>query len=169
MTTLILTVAGSDRPGLVSAVADVVDSHSGNWERSQLAELSGVFAGVIEVSVVADRAAALEDALRALDGLLTVSIQAGASAPSGTGDALSIQVLGNDRPGIVREISAVLSKHEVSIEDMTTTTRDAAMAGGRLFEASVVARVPANFAVDDLTADLERLATEIRVDITVGN
>ena len=55
MTTLVLTVVGDDRQGLVAAVADVVDAHGGNWENSELAELAGAFAGIIEVSVAAGR------------------------------------------------------------------------------------------------------------------
>lgn len=169
MTTLILTVAGSDRPGLVAAVADVVDAHGGNWENSQLAELAGVFAGVVQVSVPAERAADLDAALRALDGLLTVAVHAGADAAAAASDAraIALQILGNDHPGIVREVSAVLSRYDLSIEDMSTTTRDAAMAGGRLFEASVVAEAPASVDLDLLRGDLERLATEIQVDITL--
>lgn len=173
MTTLILTVAGSDRPGLVAAVADIVDEHGGNWENSQLAELAGVFAGVIEVSVADERAAELTAALRTLDGLLTVAVHTGAvttdaeDAAAGAARPLTIQMLGNDRPRIVREVSTVLSAHRVSIEDMTTTVRDAAMSGGRLFEASVMAEVPASIDLETLRADLERLATEIQVDITL--
>ncbi|ALX65791.1 glycine cleavage system protein R [Microbacterium sp. XT11] len=170
MTTLILTVAGADKPGLVAAVADVVDAHDGNWENSRLAELAGTFAGVIEVSVSADRAGELERALSALDGLLTVAVRTGTApeAPADDERLLGISVLGNDRPGIVREVSGVLSAHALSIEELTTETRDAAMAGGRLFEASVSAKVPASVDVAALRADLERLATEIQVDITVG-
>ena len=77
-------------------------------------------------------------------------------------------MLGNDRPGIVREVSGVLNAHALSIEELTSETKDAAMAGGRLFEASVTARVPASVDLDALRADLERLATEIQVDITVA-
>ncbi len=168
-TTLILTVVGSDRPGLVAAVADIVDEHGANWENSQLAELAGVFAGVIEVSVASDRAADLESALRGLEGLLSVTVHPGAPARDmGDSRALTVRVLGNDRPGIVREVSAVLGAHDLSIDDMTTTTRDAAMSGGRLFEANVVAKIPASVDLDRLRADLERLATEIQVDITLA-
>lgn len=169
MTTLILTVVGSDRPGLVAAVAEVVDAHGGNWENSQLAELAGAFAGVIEVSVTAEKAPDLEGALGRLDGLLTVAVHTGSDADTAApgARALTIQVLGNDRLGIVREISTVLTAHELSIEDMSTTTRDAAMSGGRLFEANVIAKVPASGDLDALRADLERLATEIQVDITL--
>ncbi|WP_243229453.1 glycine cleavage system protein R [Microbacterium sp. CIAB417] len=169
MTTLILTVVGTDRPGLVAAVADVVDAHGGNWENSQLAELAGAFAGVVQVSVPDDRRAQLTSALQALDGLLTVTVHAGSDAePEATARPVALQILGNDRPGIVREVSAVLRAHELSIETMTTETRDAAMAGGRLFEASVVAEVPASADLEALRADLERLTTELQVDITLA-
>lgn len=168
MTTLILTVAGSDRPGLVAAVADVVDTHGGNWEHSQLAELAGVFAGVIQVSVTAERQDELTSALRALDGLLTVAVHAGSDARAAVARPITLQILGNDRPGIVREVSAVLQAQGVSIETIGTETKDAAMAGGRLFEASVTAEVPASVDLDALRTDLERLASEIQVDITLG-
>lgn len=168
MTTLILTVAGSDRPGLVAAVADVVDAHGGNWENSQLAELAGVFAGVIQVPVSAERETGLQDALRGLDGMLTVSVHTGADADTAAERPITLQVLGNDRPGIVREVSAVLREHELSIQDMTTETRDAAMAGGRLFEATVAATVPASADLAALRADLERLTAELQVDIALG-
>lgn len=166
MTTLILTVAGADRPGLVSAVADVVAAHGGNWENSQLAELAGTFAGVIEISVADDRTDALRADLDALDGMLSISVRAGADTSASDADRrISISVLGDDRAGIVREISGVLSAHALSIESMTTQTRDAAMAGGRLFESSVTATLPASADLDALRADIERLTHDLQVDI----
>jgi glycine cleavage system regulatory protein len=76
-------------------------------------------------------------------------------------------VLGNDHPGIVREITATLSAHGLSIDRMSTQTRDAAMAGGRLFEATIVARLPASVEVDAVQSALEHLASEIQVDVTL--
>jgi glycine cleavage system regulatory protein len=166
MTTLVLTVVGDDRAGLVAAVADVVDAHGGNWEHSQLAELAGAFAGIVEVSVSPAEADALRAALGAIDGLITIAVPtAGATNAPGAAHHFSFRVLGNDRPGIVREVTSILSAHGVSIDRMSTETRDAAMAGGRLFEASIAVSVPASVDVDELTSDLERLATEIQVDV----
>ena len=159
------------RQGLVAAVADVVEAHGGNWENSSLAELAGTFAGVIEVSVATERTDELQDALRGLQGqgLLTLAVLTGSPADTDAEDQmLEIRVLGNDRSGIVREVSNVLSAHDLSIEELATETRDAAMAGGRLFEASVIARVPASVDLDALRRDLERIATEIQVDITLA-
>lgn len=169
MPTLVLTVVGDDRAGLVAAVAEVVDAHGGNWERSQLAELAGTFAGVIEVSVAADHESALRAALVSVEGLMTVAVPAKEQgADASTTFPMSFTVLGNDRPGIVREIAGALSAHGVSIDRLTTETRDAAMAGGRLFEATVIARAPASVDLAAVTDELERLASEIQVDVTVG-
>ena len=168
MTTLVLTVVGDDRAGLVAAVAGVIDSHGGNWENSQLAELAGAFAGIIEVSIAADRAEALRSALSEVEGLVTVALPAAPGAPDAAPPRRFVfQVLGNDHPGIVRELSATLGGRGVSIDRMTTETRDAAMAGGRLFEATIAASVPASVDVDALTAEVERLAAELQVDVTL--
>ncbi|WP_309126843.1 ACT domain-containing protein [Microbacterium sp.] len=169
MTTLILTVAGADRPGLVAAVAEAIDAHGGNWENSRLAELAGTFAGVIQITVADERADELRGALTELDGLLAITVSTGSQAPeSGTAQQIALSVLGDDRPGIVREISGVLSAHALSIESMTTETRDAAMAGGRLFESTVTATAPASADIEALRADIERLTHDLQVDITIA-
>lgn len=169
MTTLVLTVVGDDRAGLVAAVAEVIDAHGGNWENSELAELAGAFAGIIEVSVAQGRADALRAALVEVPGLVTVAVPARTRSATDAGPSrrFAFQVLGNDHPGIVREVSAALSEQGVSIERMTSETRDAAMAGGRLFEAAISAVVPASVEVGEVTARLERLAAELQVDVTL--
>jgi glycine cleavage system regulatory protein len=168
MTTLVLTVVGADRAGLVAAVADVVDAHGGNWENSQLAELAGAFAGIIEVSVPTDRVDELRASLSGLEGLLTVSVHASEeSAAADDSRRFAFRVLGNDHPGIVREISSTLSAHGLSIERMSSETYDAAMAGGRLFEATSAVRVAESVDVDAVQSALEALAAEIQVDVSL--
>ena len=170
VSSLVLTVVGDDRAGLVAALADVVSAHGGNWEHSQLAELAGTFAGIVVVSVPDDRVAALRESLDLLDGLLKVTVHAGAAGPVPDDlPELTLSVLGNDHPGIVRQISAVLSRHLISIEDLSSETREAPMAGGRLFEARVVARLPRDADLAAIRSDLEELAAEILVDISVAD
>ncbi len=168
MATLVLTVIGDDRAGLVNALADVVTAHGGNWERSQLAELAGKFAGIVLVRVPDERADELASALEPLSGLLEVSLHAGSEEPAEAAQHIQVDLVGNDHPGIVRDVSGVLSRHGISIEKLITETRDAPMAGGRLFEAHLTAPVSADQDLGGLQADLERLATEIVVDITVA-
>ena len=146
-----------------------MSAHGGNWEDSQLAELAGTFAGIVVVSVPDDQAVAFTSALAELDGLLKVTAYPGAAADApGHWQGLTLSVLGNDHPGIVRDISAALSRHQLSIESLTSQTMDAPMAGGTLFEAVVTVSVPPTGDADEITRALEALAGEIQVDLTVG-
>lgn len=169
MAQLVLTVVGDDRVGLVGALAERIAAHGGNWERSELAELAGAFAGIVLVSVPDDRAAELTAAVQQLDGMLRVTTHAGSAAASADdARALTFTVLGNDRPGIVRDVTAAISAHALSIDAFRSRTLEAPMAGGTLFEASVDVRIPDAAAADALTDALERLAGEIQVDASVA-
>ncbi|MFV0451874.1 MAG: glycine cleavage system protein R [Propioniciclava sp.] len=166
---MVLTVIGADRPGLVQRLADVVLSHGGSWERSQLAQLAGLFAGIVVVEVPDGRAAELRGALGALDGVLHVAVHPGVGRPSTatTARAVTLDLLGNDRPGIVRELSAVFAGHGLSITDLTTDSREAPMAGGRLFEAHVSAETGPDVDLDALREELEGVAAELMIDLTL--
>ncbi|MGA0567594.1 glycine cleavage system protein R [Rathayibacter sp. KR2-224] len=169
MAKLVLTVVGDDRAGLVQSLADAVSTHGGNWETSELAELAGAFAGIVLVSVPDARLDELRDALQGLDGLLRITVHGGAAAePAGAGDRFTFSVLGNDRPGIVRDVTGILVRHGLTIDLFSSQTREAPMAGGVLFEARVAARVPEGVEASDVVDDLERLAGEIQVDLTLG-
>ncbi len=168
MATLVLTVIGDDRAGLVNAVAEVVARHGGNWEQSQMAELAGKFAGIVLITVPDTASEALIAALEPLQGMLDISAQVGAPAaepaPSAT-CRFVLDLVGSDRPGIVREITDVLASHGVNIDTLRTETRDAPMSGGRLFEAHALLEAPAATDVGALRVALERLADELMVDI----
>ncbi|WP_394279424.1 glycine cleavage system protein R [Microbacterium sp.] len=170
MAHLVLTVVGDDRPGLVNALAEQVAAHGGNWERSELAELAGAFAGIVLVSVPDDRAEQLTAALGDLDGMLRVTTHSGHAATEAPTPAQSyeVTVLGNDRPGIVRDVSAAIAAHAASVDVFRSRTLEAPMAGGTLFEATAVVRVPEGADAAAVTAALERLADEIQVDVTVA-
>jgi glycine cleavage system regulatory protein len=164
MASLVLTAIGDDRAGLVSALAEVVSAHDGNWERSQMAELAGKFAGIVLVTVPDNRVESFVDALGPLADVLDVQAHRGGHEPAGA-RSFSLHLLGNDRPGIVRELSGVLAAHRVSIDELSTETWEAPMAGGVLFEADAVLGVPADLDEDTLRAALEAVAHELMVDI----
>lgn len=169
MAHLVLSVVGDDRAGLVSALAREVAAHGGNWEQSELAELAGAFAGIVLVSVPDDRVTELEVALAGLDGLLRVTTHTGtAPAPARAGQPLAFTVLGNDRPGIVRDVTAAIAAHALSIDNFRSRTLDAPMAGGTLFEATVSVSIPHGADAAAITTALEELAGEIQVDLTVA-
>jgi glycine cleavage system regulatory protein len=173
VTTLVLTVIGDDRPGLVSALSAPITAAGGSWERSQMARLGGKFAGILLVTVAADRAEALAAELTALgerEGLQVVLEGAGTGTPADPAEPVrfGLELLGDDRPGIVAEISAALAEHGVSIDELTTGVRDAPMAGGTLFEARAALSAPADVDTDALRSRLEELGDELMVEISLG-
>ena len=72
MASLILTVVGPDRPGLVRALAEAVAARSGSWLESRMARLAGQFAGI----VLLEAPDSLLDDLRALESQgLRITVQ----------------------------------------------------------------------------------------------
>ncbi len=168
MTTLILTVAGDDRAGLVSELSETIAAHQGNWERSQLAELSGTFAGVVEVSVPDFAADDLRAALDRLAHTLSVAVRVGSDQAARGAKHLVIDIMGNDRHGIVRQITQVLERHGASIETLESEVRDAALFGGRVFEAAIAATAAADVDLDALQDGIEAVAGDLQVDVTLA-
>ena len=166
MATLVLTAIGEDRPGLVTAMSDLVVEHGGNWEDSRMAELAGKFAGIVLVTVPDDQVEALVAALSGLKdrGLLDVHAEPGGEHRPAAASAV-LHLVGSDRPGIVREISAVLASAGVSIDELSSSTIEAPMAGGTLFEARAVLGLPEGLALSEVQSALEKVADELMVDL----
>ncbi len=133
-----------------------------------MARLAGKFAGLLHVDVDRDRAEALVAALRALEaGGLTVVVEQTGAAPAGAARSLRLELVGNDRPGIVRDISRVLAYHGVNIEELDTGIVHAPMTGEPLFRATANLKVPASVAIDAVRRELEALAGELMVDLAI--
>jgi glycine cleavage system regulatory protein len=171
MASLVLTAIGDDRPGLVTALSDLVTEHGGNWERSTMAELAGKFAGIVLVTLPDQDVDGLVAALDTLrdQGLLDVRAErATTPAAAGGESVLRIELVGSDRPGIVREISKAVASCGASIDELSTATSDAPMAGGTLFEAQATVHLPAGVDASELQTALEAVANELMVDLTLS-
>jgi len=164
---LVMTVIGRDRPGLVESVARLVADHGGNWLESRMCRLGGEFAGILRVHVPSEREPSLRAALANLQGQgLSVVVQADRADPSAPSPAALIELVGHDRPGIVRDISAVLAAQGVNVEELHTECASAPMSGETLFKAEARLHLPPACDVARLRHDLERLAADLQVDIS---
>lgn len=169
-TSLVLTVIGRDRPGLVSALSQRITAEEGNWLDSRMASLAGQFAGLLLVSVPDGRAQALISSLRELESQgLRLLIERGAVPASATGRSLALELTGQDRPGIVRDISEALARHEVSIEEMETSSFSASFSGEEMFEMRAALRAPASLPDTTLRRAIEALATDLMVEIRLDD
>jgi glycine cleavage system regulatory protein len=170
MSDLVLTLIGPDRPGLVEALAQPIAAHGGNWLESRMAHLAGQFAGILRVEVPDERAAALVDALRRLEERgLRVTVEVGPRpAPPSARRILVVDLVGLDRPGIVREISHVLAERGVNIEELATDRSTAAMSGELLFRSRARVAVPPQVDPGELRARLEKVAADLMVQVSVA-
>lgn len=173
MTSLVLTVIGPDRPGLVESLAQTVVAHGGNWLESRMAHLSGQFAGILRVQVDETSADKLTNALRNLDLQgLTIVVAEDVNQPVESTpvrvEPLSMELVGSDRPGIVKQITSVLAEKQVNVEQFQTECINAPMSGKTLFRATARLHLPPQLSAEQLCRTLEEVAHDLMVDITFG-
>jgi len=171
MTSLVVTLVGPDRPGLVSAVSDKAAEFGANWADSLMANLAGQFAGIVHLQVAAKDADNLLEALRKLQSPgMMISVAKGtigaAAAPT---RKLKLDLVGQDRPGIIRSISNQLAQRGISIEKLKTEITSGAMSGEQMFQMNAVLVAPAAMDEDELRGGLEGLANELMVDISLDD
>jgi len=169
MESLVVTVIGKDRPGLVESVSAVVEEHGGSWVESRMSRLAGEFAGILRASVPADRADSLTEALEGLrsDGL-RVMVERGFEEAVEEGHVILLELIGSDRPGIVHKISEALAARGVNVDELNTECEGAPWSGGTLFKAMARLRAPKALDLDQLRERLEAIAGDLMVDISIG-
>jgi glycine cleavage system regulatory protein len=170
MTSLTLTLIGRDRPGLVRALSERVAAAGGNWLESRMARLGGQFAGILLLEVPPDTLERLTQDLRGLESEgLRVTVEQGAAEeaalPRRTFD---LELIGHDRPGIVREIAQTLAERGVNIEELETEVVSGSFTADSMFKARARLRVPDDVPAEELRQALETLANELMVDIELG-
>ncbi|WP_028241548.1 glycine cleavage system protein R [Stutzerimonas azotifigens] len=164
---LVLTIIAPDQPGLVEQLSKRIAEHGGNWLESRMARMAGQFAGILRVAVPENAQTALVDALQ---GLASQGIRVQLAAteveqvrPSAR--AIRLELVGNDRAGIVRDITRLLAEHGVNLENLETEVVPAPMTGELLFQASARLAVPADLSLDSLQQRLEALADDLMVEL----
>jgi glycine cleavage system regulatory protein len=169
MALVVLTVIGADRPGLTQILADAVLSAGGSWQESHLSRLGGQYVGSVLVEIEEHAKEALERAvLTAAVPNLEVRLAPAGSRTAPSGEVLVFSLVGQDRPGIVRQVTTALSALEVNIEEFVTTLDHEAYSGAPLFHAKARLRLPGGLAIRAVQEALEQISGEIMVDVSLG-
>jgi glycine cleavage system regulatory protein len=165
---LVMTVIGEDRPGLVESIASLVAGHGGNWLESRMSRLGGQFAGIVRVEVPGEKEQPLASALKELAARgLNVVVHADVPKATAADRPLSVlEIVGHDRPGIVQQISSALAGFGVNVEDLHTECASAAMSGEMLFKARAKLSIPESCNLPALRQQLEKIAADLIVDLT---
>lgn len=165
---LVITILGTDKPGLVSSISEVLESHGANWSESRMAHLAGKFAGILQVSVSETNIEALSVALETLQSQnLRIQIETAQTKPKAT-NTLNIEILCQDRVGIINDVTEVLAKLNVNIEELDSTVKEASMAGGMLFNAELTLGLPEEITPEAVEDALEEMSDQLMIDIKLS-
>ncbi len=170
-TSIVLTIISDDRTGIIETLSETLVNHQGNWVESSMLSLAGKFAGILRANVPNTNAQALINELQALQstGLQIVVQTSNPAASPAVAQEFSLELVGQDRPGIVRDISRVLSRYQVNVEELDTECQSASMSGEDLFLGTARIRIPKGVSLEALQLDLEELANELMVDLKLEN
>lgn len=165
--TLVLSILSEDKPGIVESVASVVNEHDGNWLQSRMTHLAGKFAGIIQVNVAEANQEALTQGLHALEsqGILISWAEASNAKTTQTGRSFHFNLMGNDRPGIVREVTQAFAAKHINLEEFHTDCTSMPWSGDPMFTAQGRLQIPEQVDIDELGEQLDTIADQLGVDI----
>lgn len=169
MRTLVVSVIADERPGLVAELARAVAEHGGNWLESQMGRLAGTFAGAVLIEVAAERVEELTAALQGMSEIGVVDVSEAGESVVEVSEPVGLHVIGQDQPGIVREVTRALATRDLSISELHTSTSDAPMTGDRLFEAVAVVALTDGSDLSDLRTALDEVSSELSLDIQLDD
>jgi methionyl-tRNA formyltransferase len=168
---LVVTVTGPDRPGIVHALSDCAQRHGANWGTCRMARIAGEFAGTVHFELAREAVPALAAALRGLEasGLQVVIVDSrGAGvAPAGL-RGFELELVGDDRLGIVSQLTRILAERGISIESLQTQTLRTVPTAPPSFKVNAHLLLPATLDVEALRGELGALAQAMMLDIALG-
>ena len=167
MQNIVFTFVGDDKAGLVERISEKVAEHRGNWLESRLAQMAGKFAGIVSVAIDDKHVELLLQDLASLAdaGLTVVAERSDSEGPAAGHAAARLKILGNDRPGIVHEISAALAALKINIQELSSEVQSAPMAGIPLFAATIDIDLPAEPKLAQLQEHIQDAAEHLDIDI----
>ena len=166
-TSLVITLLGTDRSGLVKSLSEAVKNHGGNWQESRMVQMGGQFAGLAHVFIEDEQADALKQDLLALqtEDLQILIKQSTPDATNATKKTLSFELLGADRSGIIHDITQHLAALNVNIEKLESEQRVAPMSNEVLFHADVIVGLPEGISEQDVREAFEEISDSLMVDV----
>lgn len=166
MKPIIFTLVGKDKPGLISDLAKTVYDMGGNWLGSNFSHMAGHFAGFVEVNLPQENHQALIARLLEHPDL-KIHLLPGITEPTAKQQSVQIDIMGNDKAGIVQELTQILSQFNLNIVKFDSFLESAPNWGGALFKAKAIITVAADFDLDTLRERLEGVANDLMVDIEI--
>jgi glycine cleavage system regulatory protein len=170
LTSLVVSIVGADRQGIVSSLAERAQRFGANWAASRMTRLAGEFAGMVHLEVPRENADALANALRDLasSGLQVVVARSDGANVASSLRVVELELVGEDRLGIVSNLTKLLAGRGISIESIHTDIVRSGVSGKQTFKVEAHLLVPKSVSVEALQQEVGSLAREMMLDIALG-
>jgi glycine cleavage system transcriptional repressor len=167
----ILTAVGPDRVGLVEKISEFIGRHGGNIEDSKMAVFYGEFALILLISGEGGDLFKIANHYRDLEvetGLAMSIKTPAARKPAEAVLPYALTVSCMDHPGIVYQISGILSSFGINIESMETKTYAAPVSGTPIFRLEAHISIPTMVNINSLRERFAEIQKQENIDIELS-
>ena len=166
-TSLVLTISAHDRPGIMSRLSNTITNHGGNWLESRMARLAGQFVGIVCLECSKEEEPTLRTSLTKLndEGIHVHILDHGDLSDYPFTRHMQIDIFGNDRPGIVSQLTKAISNAGANIEEINTSIESAAMSGQNIFHACGTICLPESCCDEAIISAIESLSDDLTIEV----
>jgi len=156
-----VTVSGSNQTDLVKILSKKTQDLGGKWLNSKINHIDDYFAGLIKIEIAA------EDVQRLVDDFKVSAINVAAVVLASPAQQelmhLELNIDAKDRPGLVHDISDVLSENSVCVENVECHRLGVAGVSGTVFTSRFKIAVADNFNKERLLNSLQEISGDLVV------
>jgi len=164
-TKLIITANGTDRKGIVSEIASIVNKHNCNIETSKMVRLENEFTTLILIDAEHDKKELLSLDLKKIKDLKIQIIETKNNHPIVYKNKFHLFINGADNEGIVYQFSNYLSNIDINIEEVNTKIENAPISATPLFMMDIIIGAKKKINLKELTAELNKISEKLGVEI----
>lgn len=166
---VIVTAIGKDHPGIIKALSKVLANHDANWLNSKVISLAGKFSAILIVDLPSDEVNALTLEIEALaNNSLALAVERrDITSERQTDCEFTLELVGQDRPGVIHDITQLLARHNINVGKLETEIQNASMSGEQMFFAKAQVWIPIGLDLTLVQDELEEMANELMVDINL--
>ena len=166
MKSILISVLGDDKPGLLDSLSEIIVSNDGDWIESNMSTVEAKFAGILRVNVPSKNASKLMKELTSSKLGLQIACEETAPVKFSDFKSYNIELIGQNHVGIINKLSHVLTYElKANVEGIKTEIIDASMSGEQLFKAQINLHLPKSVDERLIKDKLELIADEMMVEI----
>lgn len=172
---LVISAIGSDHPGIVNELSQLIVQNNGNIDDSRMTVLGGEFAIILLISASDSELINIEQILNQQASSLALNITTKQTNDRALAENTSIEkkipyiveVLAIDNPGIVYKLADFFSSRDINIQSLQTDRYPAPHTGTQMFAIEMVITVPQTIIINDLRDDFLDLCEDMNLDASI--